>query len=65
MVTKGKPLDPGESFRRTHGVELTQLDPADACRASLADRFAARVSVDPFALLDLAGTAQLTLRVRW
>jgi hypothetical protein len=65
MVTEGKPLDPGEGLPRAHGVELTQLDPSDARRASLADRFAARVPVDAFALLDLAGAAQLTVRVRW
>jgi hypothetical protein len=46
-------------------LEVTQLDPSDARRAWLADHLAARVTVDPFALLGLAGTAQLTLRVRW
>ena len=65
MATEGKPLDPREAFLRTHGIELTQPDPWGARRASLADHFAARVSVDSFALLDLAGAAQLTLRVRW
>jgi hypothetical protein len=65
MVTEGKPLDPGEGFPRTHAAELSQLDPSDARRAWLADRLAARVTIDPFALLDLAGAAQLALRVRW
>jgi len=64
MATEGKPLDPGEGFPRTRGLELTQLDLSAARRALLADRFATQVSVDPFALLDRAGAAQLTLRVR-
>ena len=65
MVTEGKPFDPDEGFPHAHAVELTQLDPSDARRTSLADRFAARVSVDPFASLDLAVAAQLSVRVRW
>jgi hypothetical protein len=64
MMREGKPLYPGVDFPRTHGVERMQLDPSDARRPSPADRFAAQVSVDPFASLNRSAAAQLALRVR-
>jgi hypothetical protein len=63
MVRKGKPLYPGVGLPCRHGVERMQLDPSDARRPSLADRFSAHVC-DPFALLNRLGAAQLALRVR-
>ena len=58
------PLYPGAGFPRTHCVERMRLDPSDARRPSLADHFAAQVSVDPLASLNHSGAAQLALRVR-
>jgi hypothetical protein len=63
-VRDSKPLYPGVGFSRTPGVEPMQLDPSDSRRPSLADRFAARVLVDPFPFLSRLGAAQLVFRVR-
>jgi hypothetical protein len=62
-VRDGEPVYPGVGFSRTPGVEPMPLDSSASRRASRANRFAAQVLVDPFALLHRLGAAQLAFRV--